>query len=226
MKQDKNGSSQEILERLSSAIVDNKIAPGTKLGEAALAEHFGTSRAKIREILLLLKQRHIINLEPNRGAFVAAPTAEETRQICEARRVVECAMVRQSAHRITPENLESLREILIAERQCWDVGDLINAVRYSRSFHMKIAEYAANEILRETLHNIMSRSSLSASLYGVPSNPGCLCQDHYEILDAIAAKDADKAEELMVAHLDEMERRFRLPVETKKVSLEDALSDI
>lgn len=70
-----------IAARLTRAIVEHRLQPGTKLAEQKLADHFGVSRTLVRQALFQLAQNRLVRLEPARGAFVAAPSADEARQV-------------------------------------------------------------------------------------------------------------------------------------------------
>jgi DNA-binding GntR family transcriptional regulator len=70
-----------IADALTRAIAEHRLQPGTKLAEQKLADHFGVSRTLVRQALFQLAQNRLVRLEPARGAFVAAPTVEEARQV-------------------------------------------------------------------------------------------------------------------------------------------------
>ncbi|MFN3570420.1 MAG: GntR family transcriptional regulator, partial [Polaromonas sp.] len=78
-------SESRIYHSVFDSVMNQRIAPGTKLPEQALCELFSANRATVRKVLQRLAHDHIVDLRPNRGAVVAAPTPEETRQIFEAR---------------------------------------------------------------------------------------------------------------------------------------------
>ena len=71
----------EIVEKIFAAILEHRLAPGTKLGEDRLATIFGASRAKIREVLAKLAHEQVVELIPQRGAFVARPSIEQAWRI-------------------------------------------------------------------------------------------------------------------------------------------------
>ncbi|WP_046869477.1 GntR family transcriptional regulator [Microvirga massiliensis] len=213
----------EIHRSLVTAITDHRLPPGTKLGEDRLAQIFRVSRARIREVLMWLSHERLVTLQPNRGAFVAEPTVRETQEICEARRVIEAATVATVARQADQPKLARLRGILEREAKAWETGDRFAAVRTSREFHLAIAELAGNSILAETLHNILSRNSLSIARYEGRGSPGCLCPEHFDILQAIERSDASSAAELMIRHLDHIEQRMNLIDSTEEIDLAAAL---
>src|SRR5690349_7106037 len=88
-------ATDRIVESITTAIVERRLMPGTKLAEQQIADIFDVSRTLVRQALNRLSRDHLVTLEPARGAFVAKPSAEEARQVFEVRRMVETALVRQ-----------------------------------------------------------------------------------------------------------------------------------
>ena len=216
----------EIRRRLTAAISEGRLPPGARLPEERLAQTFGTTRARIREVLTVLARENLVELQHNRGACVARPTVDETRHICEARMVVERCMTRLAAERIGPAGLSRLRNLVEQENEAWARGDVPAAVALSRRFHLAIAEEAGNPILAEMLSNLLSRTALSLGVYASRGPAGCLCDDHLAIFTALKAGDADRAEALMVEHIEHMIGRMNLAPMPAEVDLERALRDI
>src|ERR1700752_249926 len=86
-------SDAAIVERIVAAVMEQKLAAGAKLPEAALCDAFECSRTQIRRILVVLAEPGVVTLHPNRGAFIASPAAEEAREVFEARRAIERSTV-------------------------------------------------------------------------------------------------------------------------------------
>src|ERR1700740_466322 len=83
----------EIYRRVYDAVLDHRLQPGTKLKEMALAEAFGAKRGVVRKVLTRLAYDRLLALRPNRGAMVAIPSVEESRDLFAARRAVEAAII-------------------------------------------------------------------------------------------------------------------------------------
>lgn len=98
-----------VYANLRSAIVAHRIQPGRKLAEDELASVYGVSRTIVRSALQALAHDRLVNLEPNRGAFVAQPTAEEARQVFDARALIEPHLAALAADRAEPAQLADLR---------------------------------------------------------------------------------------------------------------------
>src|SRR5260370_9530514 len=85
-----NGPKPEaIAERIRAAILEHRLAPGAKLTEAQLCEVFDVKRGPIRQALAQLATDRLVDLEPNRGAFVASPSLQEGHGAFAMRRLIE-----------------------------------------------------------------------------------------------------------------------------------------
>src|SRR5215475_2077794 len=91
----------QIVDSITTAIVERRLMPGTRLVEQQIADVFSVSRTVVRQALNQLSRDRLVTLEPARGAFVAMPSIDEARQVFQVRRLIEGGMVRQLAAQIT-----------------------------------------------------------------------------------------------------------------------------
>jgi len=203
-------SDDDILGILYRAILEQSLTPGTKLGEEALCEIFDVSRARVRRVLLSLANRNVVELHPNRGAFVARPSPREARHIFEGRRAIETTIVRRAAERITDKDVMRLRAHVDQEEKARRKGDRRAAVKLSGDFHLLLAAIAQNGVLEQFLANLVSRTSLIIALYGTGATINCAFGEHREIVEALAARDAERVSALTEAHLLHIEKELRL----------------
>ena len=204
---------------LYDAIIDHRIPPGTALPEDTLAGAFGVSRTVVRKALIRLAHERLIELRRNRGAVVARPSVEEARQVFEARRVIEAAVVAGAVERIDTAEIERLRAHLDEERAARRRGDRRDLIRLTGEFHRRLAEIAGNEVLGEVLRGLISRTSLIIALYERPGLTPCSREEHAALLDAIARRDSAAAAALMREHLDHCERELDLAGADRAVDL-------
>ena len=92
---DDTSSTEQIVLAVTRAIVEHRLEPGTKLVEQSLGDRFGVSRTIVRQALFRLSELKLVKLEPARGAFVAAPSMQEAREVFAVRRMVEGQMLRE-----------------------------------------------------------------------------------------------------------------------------------
>jgi DNA-binding GntR family transcriptional regulator len=210
-----------IVEALTRAIVEHRLQPGTKLAEQKLADHFGVSRTLVRQALFQLTQNRLIKLEPARGAFVAAPTVEEARQVFAVRRMLEAEMTRAFVREITPAKVRALREHIAQEKTAVDKEDAAGRVELLGDFHVRMAELMGNEVLAQILRDLISRSSLISLMYQRDGAARHSQEEHVEIVRAMAAKDEERAVRLMTEHLLHVEESlaFDRKVPTNDISL-------
>ena len=86
-------SSVTVYRHLFDAILEQRLQPGSRLAEDKLGGIFGVSRTVIRTALQRLAGEGVVVMRPNRGAAVATPGVDEARQVLDARRIVELAVV-------------------------------------------------------------------------------------------------------------------------------------
>jgi DNA-binding GntR family transcriptional regulator len=202
-------SEQAITERIFSAVLEQRLPPGIKLPEQALCEIYSVSRARIRRVLLMLAERGVVELQSNRGAFVARPSPEDARNVFAARRAIEPSIVQDAARNIDGEQLSDLRKHAALESAAKASRQRHEAIRLSGRFHVRLAEIAGNPILTRIIADLVARSSLIIGLFG-SSAASCFEDEHRTLLDAVAARDAVRAGELMRRHLEHIETDLRL----------------
>jgi DNA-binding GntR family transcriptional regulator len=214
-----------IAEKISTAILEHRLAPGTKLGEDRLATIFGTSRAKVREVLARLAHEQIVELVPQRGAHVAKPTIEQARDVFEARRLIEPGVLRRLVGTIDDFKMQRLRRHLELEADARQRGDARAVVRLSGEFHLLLAELAGNSALARTMRELSTLTCLIISLYDAPTATSCRADEHEEIVDAIKRGDTKRAETLMLHHLDHIQESLKLDAGSDEADLESILGE-
>ncbi|RZL68339.1 MAG: GntR family transcriptional regulator [Variovorax sp.] len=223
-RQGREGAQDEIYERIYNAVLEHRLPPGTKLAEERLADIFGASRARIREVLARLAHEQIVDLVPQRGAFVARPTIEQAVHVFEARRLIEPAVLRRLIETLTPEKLARLQQHHALEMDARRREDTRAVVRLSGEFHSLAAELAGNSALARTMRELSVMTCLMIFLYDAPTATSCRADEHSKIIDAIAKRDASRAEKLMLAHLEHIEKSMKLDASADEVDLEKALA--
>jgi DNA-binding GntR family transcriptional regulator len=194
-----------IFDRIVAAVLEQKLAGGAKLPEAALCEAFDCSRSQIRRVLVVLAERGVVTLHPNRGAFVAKPSADEARDVFEARRAIERSIVLSAADRIDADALSELRANARAGAEAEARGDRSESIRLSGQFHLRLAEVAGNAVLTRFLEDLVTRTSLIIGLYGSRSARSCSESEHDALVDALARRDGPGAAAVMEHHLKHIE---------------------
>jgi DNA-binding GntR family transcriptional regulator len=204
-----NGSKPEaIAERIRAAILEHRLEPGAKLTEAQLCEVFGVKRGPIRQALAQLATDRLVDLEPNRGAFVASPSLQEVHEVFEMRRIIELAVVERICSGHGPRRLKGIGSMIGRERKAFETRDFSAWIRLSGEFHTELAGLTGNTVLCACLDGLVARSTLISALYESPGRSPCSFEDHEAILAALDAGDAQQAAALMARHLQSVELRM------------------
>lgn len=198
-------STHTIVEALTRAIVEHRLLPGAKLAEQKLADHFGVSRTIVRQALFQLSQNKLIRMEPARGAFVAAPSADEARQVFIVRRMVETEMTRAFMGGVTPEKIAALREHIAQERRAVTNEDVPSRTELLGDFHVRMAELMGNTVLAQILEDLISRCALITLMYQSRAQAEHSTDEHERLVDAMESGDTEEAVRLMQEHLDHVQ---------------------
>ncbi|MFL6680587.1 MAG: GntR family transcriptional regulator, partial [Burkholderiaceae bacterium] len=203
-----------IVESITTAIVERRLMPGTRLVEQQIADVFEVSRTVVRQALNQLSRDRLVTLEPARGACVSTPSIDEARQVFQVRRLIEGGMVRQLAAQITDKQVEQLRLHLRDERQAVSRVDVPGRTRLLADFHVVLARLLGNEVLAELIADLLSRSQLIALMYQSSHSAEHSQEEHVDIVDALARRDGRAAAKVMERHLEAVERNLRLDPRT------------
>ena len=202
----------DIYTEMFSAILEQRLSPGTKLSEDALCEIFNVSRTIIRKVLQRLAHEKVVDIQPNRGAFVAEPTPDEARDVLEARRIVEVGIMRGAVRLAKNSDIKRLKNMIAKESKAIEQGKHSKWVSLSGDFHLELARISGNHALAEFLRELVSRTSLIHVQYqsGPVGHQSCSCDEHIDIIGALEARDEEAAVSLMDGHLKAIEASLDL----------------
>jgi DNA-binding GntR family transcriptional regulator len=198
-------ATQRVYDGIWQAIVERRLAPGTRLREAELARGFAVSRTLVRQALHRLAQDQVVELQHNLGARVPQPPLAQAAHVFDARRVVECDIARRLAGRLPRAAQARLRRLVRDEAAAHRRGDGPAAVRLSGQFHAELAVLAGNPVFVRLLNELLPTSSLLMALYLPPHQPACVAHRHADLLALLCAGSPAQAAAEMRRHLDELE---------------------
>ena len=213
----------QIYEAIQQSIVNNSYKPGEELQIDRLAEEFGVSTTPIREALIRLESSGLVQLIPNKGARVTAFQEEDIRDTWEVRKLLEPYAAGLTAEQDITREIQELNEAFdMLERGSQD-GDLY--IQSDIHLHELLYSHLSNELLKETLHNILQRS-MRMRYYAEDVSKMHdqvvreVITEHKQILQALTAGDREKTVEAVRRHIENGERRalraIRLRNENRK----------
>jgi DNA-binding GntR family transcriptional regulator len=195
---------------LREAIVSGRLQPNERLVEADLSRTLGVGRSAVRAALVRLEHEGLVAHERHRGARVRFVGTEEAVEILEARAVLEGLTARHAALQATAGDVETLQTILAEMRRRLDAGDLLGASDENVVLHRQLLAMAAHATaarLISTLKSQLVRFQYRTIL--VPGRSESAYEEHRAIVDAVAAGDAERAEQAMHTHLAHVAEALR-----------------
>ena len=212
-----------IVEAITAAIVEHRLAPGAKLTEQTLADIYGVSRTIVRQALFQLARDHLVTLEPARGAFIAAPSVEEARQVFAVRRHLEQYVVEVFCDKATDADFRALRDHMAREQDLVVRTDVRGRTRLLGDFHVLMARRVGLDVLAQMLSELISRCALIALMYQSSRAAQHSSDEHAGILRALEARDTQQARLLMQQHLVTTEDSLLYHPRTAGADLREAL---
>ena len=197
-----------VQQEIERRILAGDLPPGAQLIEAQLAEALGVSRGPIREAFRVLEEAGLVRQEKNRGVFVRSIPLDEAMEIYDLRALMDEAVGRRLAERITPEQLKAARVLVDQMEQAVKAGDADRYHLINLEFHDKLVEFAGNRKLIAIYRRLIKELSLfrRINLADGKQLPMSVAE-HRAIVKAIASGDGDVAGRAMREHVLESKQR-------------------
>ncbi|HXX00297.1 MAG TPA: FadR/GntR family transcriptional regulator [Candidatus Acidoferrales bacterium] len=211
---------EQIVQQIEESIVKGDLKPGDQLpAERDLAQRFGVSRTAVREAVKALREKGLVEAYSGRGTFVTDGTRNAVRQsldlmsrmgqqegsthLAEVRAILEPEIAALAAQRIQESELTTMREaVAVMDKAGQDPDAYIEA---DLDFHLALAEAAANPLILSLIDSIVGLlREQRLRIFKVSGGPERGQVHHKQILEAIEARDADKARDAMRAHLEQV----------------------
>lgn len=234
----KASATTQVFEALHEMIATGRYARGQKLPpQDELAKQLGVSRNTLREAVNKLSAMGLLRARQGVGTVVEPPSPGgymstlsgqflldplSVREFIEARICIERNAVRLAVARAKPEDLERLRNNLRLQARALKNHDTAEFTQQDTAFHLEVTQICGNRVLLkflQTIHDMLQRFIGEVAV--LPGAVDDALQFHTRVADAIADKDQDQAEQLMVRHLFDVVRRIEsnLHIDLEKESL-------
>jgi DNA-binding GntR family transcriptional regulator len=192
---------QAVYEALIELIVNRTLQPGQHLVEIELAEYLGVSRQPVREALQRLQTEGWVDLRPAQGAFVHTPTEDEADQLLGVRSVLETYSARLAAEHATPTDVGQLWDLQADGVDAMNNADVDRMVTANANLHAFITRLSGNTVLAELIGLVDRRVRWYYTPIAGPRGEDAWAE-HEELINAIAAGDAEQASRIMTVHTE------------------------
>ena len=193
------------MEEIRTRIVSGELSPGAKVTERELAQRYGVNRAPLREALLRLEERRLIERVPFSGTRIFQPSNRMLSELWDMREVLEGLAARRAAETATEAEIEELRRMASegSARLARTAADDYRDLPAIRDIHMRIAVISGNRELERVLNSeiwLYLRANYRRWVKAIEKRAVGALQ-HERIAEAIGSRDGDIAEVLMRKHI-------------------------
>jgi DNA-binding GntR family transcriptional regulator len=186
-----------VYDSLKAQILDLELQPGTLLDETQVSRQFGVSRSPVREALIRLSAEGLVQNLRNRTSMVAQFDVAALPAYFDAMQLLYRLTARLAAANVIPSKVEGLRRIVREHEVAVHRRDMRAMILSNRDFHTAVAEMSGNPFLANWMRGLLDQGQRILRLYArnLGDNlPDTALTSHREMVDAIAAGDADRAE--------------------------------
>lgn len=191
----------DVVDALRKAIIDGRLAPGSRLIERELIDMTGVSRTVIREALRQLESESIVETIPNKGPIVRALTKAEAVDLYAIRAVLEGLAARMFVEQGTDADLAALKEALERTIAAYDENDPEHILKVKNDFYAILFTGAGSAILSSMIDGLYARIWRWRALgLGHPKRTPGRSKESIggmrSLYDALVARDAERAEKV------------------------------
>ena len=190
----------QIVRSLRDDILNGLLAPGLQIRQEQLAEKFGVSRVPVREALHQLEAEGLVRTELHKGAFVSTRSLSEIDEMLDIRIGLELRALKLAMPNLTPQVIDQTRRIL----DSYDRSDNPQEWRdLNLSFHISLYGPCNRPRLVKMIEEVaLMNSHFMRTYISATVGRDDAQQEHHEILDVCAAGDAERALQLLEAHIE------------------------
>lgn len=199
---DKYSLRGRVFTKIREDILSGKYKQNDELKETTIGQELGVSRTPVREALRQLELEGLVNIIPNKGAYVNGISEKDIHDIYIIRSYLEGLCAKWACEYITQEQIDELEEVVYLSEFHAKKEHHEQIVELDNKFHQLIYEASNSKLLNHILsdfHHYVQRIrkiTLASDLRAASSN-----KEHTAILDAIRQRDGEKAEMLAHEHI-------------------------
>ena len=193
----------QIAHAIRTEILTGRMETGKVYKAGEMAERFGASRTPVREAILQLESKGLVEVTTGVGFRVVTPSPEELANAVAIRRLLEIPTVASLAGKLNAETLQRARELINDVRAASVRNDLVEYLSSDMVFHLFLVSQAHNRKLTEIVSDLRDAHRVVPKLAQIAEAGDLLSRnaEHVAIIDAIEAGDSEEVSRLMTNHL-------------------------
>ena len=192
---------------LKELILTGRLEQGKLHNEKRLAEVLGVSRTPVREALLELSREGMVSFVPSKGVKIRKITTKQVKEVFELRRIIEGYIIKSISKQLTPADLKKIEKILSKQDRSASKDEEVTFIEMDKEFHLFMASKMGNEQIEAILQNLRDQIHLMGiRAIKDQSRSQQVLKEHQRIFFALKKKDAKRANEELMRHLNNTEK--------------------
>lgn len=194
---------EEAADRLRDMIIEGQLVPGDRIPEQAICDRLGVSRTPLREALKMLAAEGLVVLQPNRGATVANPSAEEVDQTFRVIGAMEALAGELACENVNEADIAEIRALhyqMVLHRTRQELPEYF---RLNQQIHERLVEASRNRVLVDTYRQMIGRIRRHRYIANLTAQRwDQAIREHEEMLEALDRRDGARLAAILRRHLD------------------------
>lgn len=199
-------TSESVKEYIRKCLLQNivscRLYPGEQIYDDELSEAFSVSRTPVREVLIELKERKLVDIRSKRGTFVSLIDPDLVEEIRHLRAVLEEEVAASACSSFDENDIRDLRENVDLWRAAIDRQDQQKIMELDKAFHRILYLRAGFPNWYDLVESYAPHFDRTTSLSFRVLPKDRILSDHMALVDAIASGDIDAARSLAHRHME------------------------
>ncbi len=197
-----------LVDQVSAALLDEiasgQLQPGERIIQEQVAQALGVSRQPVQQALLLLRNQGVLRDAPGRGLIVAPLDPEHVEHMYDMRSAIEGLAARRAALACTEQAARQGAALVEAGRKAVASGAVARMIAADIRFHEFLYGLSGNPLIGSAMSTHLTYTQrVMGEVLNRDQTPRDIWDQHAQILEAISARDADRAEQLARAHVSQ-----------------------
>jgi len=192
----------QAYKELKRIILEYRVPLGGKLNEGELAAALGISRTPVREAINRLEKEGLVQIFPQRGAFVVRFSEKDVFELFLIRENLEGLAARLAAERINEENLVKLESCIQGFQEPFTEKDVQRYAKEDFRFHQTIVAVSDAQRLIKMISTLYDHIRIfRLTTLGLSSRMKTSLTEHRLLIEAFQRRDSERAEQMMRQHI-------------------------
>lgn len=174
--------------------------------ENTISESLNVSRTPIRSAINMLASEGLVDIVPNKGAFVTNPSKEEILQAYDLRKNLEIMAAEWSINNLNENDFSEMQSTVMNEKDALNSKDIIRYLDANQNFHMIFAKKCENKFLTEFIEKLIKQTSIYLLLFDIyfedSSKQPYGYKEHFEIIELFKQKNLTHLKDCLINHFD------------------------